>query len=207
MNITLDQLLKINGNQNAKECGYYIDALNKALPLYQIDTAIRLSHFLAQVLHESGRLKYKEENLNYSAQALMSVFKKYFPNDEIANQYAKKPEKIANRVYASRMGNGAENSGDGWKYRGRGLIQLTGRDNYRSCGAALKLDLLKDPSLLCQNPEPIIASACWFWTSRSLNELADKDDVLGITKKINGGVNGLDDRKTILAAAKNALGC
>lgn len=207
MIITIEQLQKINKNQNRKECEYYIDALNKILPQFQINTNIRLAHFLAQILHESGNLKYKSENLNYSASALRSVFAKYFPNDEIAKEYERKPEKIANRVYCARMGNGIESSGDGWKYRGRGLIQLTGHDNYKACGEALKLELLEDPDLLCNKSEVIVASACWYWNSRNLNALADKDDIVGITKKINGGTNGLEDRKNNLTIAKSILGC
>ena len=205
--MTLEQLIKINGNKNAKDCEYYIDALNKVLPQYGITTPIRLAHFLAQVIHESGHLRFKLENLNYSAAALRGVFGKYFQNDEIAKEYERKPEKIANRVYANRMGNGDEKSGDGWKYRGRGLIQLTGSDNYKACGAALNLDLTANPDLLCENPEVIVASACWFWNSRKLNELADLDDLVALTKKVNGGTNGLEDRRNNLILAKNVLGC
>ncbi len=205
MMITIEQLLKINKNRNAKDCDYYLNALNDVLPMYKINTGIRLSHFFAQILHESGNLHYKEENLNYSAQALRTVFPKYFPNDEVAVAFARKPEKIANKVYSSRMGNGNETSGDGWKFRGRGLIQLTGHDNYKMCGTALGVDLVNNPDLLCQNPAIIVSSACWYWDSRDLNELADKDDVLAITKKINGGTNGLEDRKSNLVLAKSVL--
>jgi putative chitinase len=205
--ITLEQLKKINGNRNAKECEYYVDALNKILPAYEINTNLRIAHFLAQVIHESGHLLYKMENLNYSAEALRKIFSKYFPNDQIAAEYARKPEKIASRAYGSRMGNGDENSGDGWKYRGRGLIQLTGRNNYAACGKALGLDLLNKPDLICQDPEAIVLSACWFWSTHNLNVLADADDVLAVTKKINGGVNGLKDRTDNLAIAKKVLEC
>lgn len=201
-----DQLLKINGNKNPEMCKYYIDALNKVLPEYKINTKLRLAHFLAQILHESGNLKYKSENLNYSAKALRSVFGKYFKTDEIANQYARRPEKIANRIYANRMGNGDEASGDGWAFRGRGLIQLTGKNNYKLCGDSIKLDLIKDPDLLINTAEASVKAACWFWNKNNLNELADKDDVKIITKRINGGFNGLDDRKNILKRAKEILG-
>lgn len=204
--LTYDQLLKINGNKNPEMCKYYIDALNKILPEYKINTKLRLAHFLAQILHESGNLKYKSENLNYSAKALRSVFGKYFKTDEIANQYARIPEKIANRVYANRMGNGDEASGDGWAFRGRGLIQLTGKNNYKSCGDSIKLNLIKDPDLLINTAEASVKAACWFWNKNNLNELADKDDVKTITKRINGGFNGLDDRKSILKRAKEILG-
>ena len=203
--LTYDQLLKINGNKNPDMCKYYIDALNKILPEYKIDTKLRLCHFLAQILHESGNLKYKSENLNYSAKALRSVFPKYFKTDEIANQYARKPEKIANRVYANRMGNGDEASGDGWLRRGIGLIQLTGTDNYKACTKALNVDLMKNPDLIISNAEICMKTACWFWSSKKLNELADKDDIINITKRINGGLNGIESRKELLSRAKDVL--
>lgn len=203
--ITYEQLLAINSNKNPEMCRYYIDALNKILPEYKINTKLRLCHFLAQILHESGNLKYKSENLNYSAKALRSVFPKYFKTDEIANQYARKPEKIANRVYANRMGNGDEASGDGWLFRGRGLIQLTGHDNYKLCGISIKSNLLENPDLLINTAEASIKAACWFWNSKKLNELADKDNIKSITKRINGGYNGLDDRENILKRAKSIV--
>jgi putative chitinase len=203
--ITYEQLLAINNNKNPEMCKYYIDALNKILPEYKINTKLRLCHFLAQILHESGNLKYKSENLNYSAKALRSVFPKYFKTDEIANQYARKPEKIANRVYANRMGNGDEASGDGWLRRGRGLIQLTGTNNYKDCSKALNIDLMSNPDLILSNPEVCVKTACWFWNKNNLNELADKDDIKSITKRINGGYNGLDDRNSILKKAKSVL--
>ena len=203
--ITYEQLLAINNNKNPEMCKYYIDALNKVLPEYKINTKLRLCHFLAQILHESGNLKYKSENLNYSAKALRSVFPKYFKTDEIANQYARKPEKIANRVYANRMGNGDEASGDGWLRRGRGLIQLTGTDNYKACTKALNVDLMKNPDLIISNAEICMKTACWFWDKNNLNTLADKDDVKTITKRINGGYNGIEDRESILKRAKSVL--
>lgn len=203
--LTYDQLLAINENKNPDMCKYYLDALNKVLPEYKIDTKLRLSHFLAQIIHESGNLKYKSENLNYSAKVLLSTFGKYFKNEEVANQYARKPEKIANKVYANRMGNGDETSGDGWKFRGRGLIQLTGADNYRACGRALNINLIDEPDLIVSNPEISVQVACWFWKSRNLNELADKDDLNSITRKINGGLNGIELRKKLLLIAKNTL--
>jgi putative chitinase len=205
--ITLEQLCKINKNKNVEDCLYYIEAFNKILPSYQINLPLRLAHFFAQIIYESGNLHSKEENLNYSAQRLREVFPKYFKTDDIASKYAKNPEKIANRVYCNRMGNGNESSGDGWKFRGRGLIQLTGRDNYKACGDALKLDLLANPDLLCQSPENIVRSACWYWASKNLNKLADADDIMAITKRVNGGLNGLESRKSYLLAAKKALGC
>jgi len=206
MIITLEQLVKINGGKNVDACEFYIDALNKNLPRYEIDTNLRISHFLAQIIHESGHLRYKKENLNYSVTGLRTVFGKYFNNDAIAHDYARNPEKIANRVYASRMGNGDEKSGDGYKYRGRGLIQLTGFNNYKECGEGLKLDLLKNPDLLCENSEVMVLSACWYWKKHGLNNPADNDALTEITKKINGGLNGFDDRKNNLSIAKKVLG-
>lgn len=203
--LTYDQILAINSNMNKDMCKYYLDALNKVLPEYEINTPLRICHFLAQVIHESGHFKYKCENLNYSASALQSVFKKYFPTKELAEQYARKPEKIANRVYANRMGNGDEASGDGWLRRGRGLIQLTGTNNYKDCAKALNIDLINNPDLILSDPEICVKTACWFWSSKKINELADKDDIVGITKKINGGLNGIDSRRELLTRAKKTL--
>ena len=202
--LSAEELLYINNGLYKIKCDEYIDALNKVLPENNIDTPLRICHFLAQIIHESGHLKYNSENLNYSASALKSVFKKYFPNDELANQYARKPEMIANRVYANRMGNGNEASGDGWKYRGRGLIQLTGKNNYTSCGNDLEIDLINSPDLLLV-PEYALKSACWFWNKNKLNQYADNDDITTITKKINGGTNGLEDRTQNLKKAKAIL--
>lgn len=205
MTLSLDQLYEINGKMYKDKCEYYLEALNLTLPEYQINTKLRLCHFLAQIIHESGHLKYNQENLNYSAKALRSVFGKYFPTDVLAEQYARKPEKIANRVYANRMGNGDEDSGDGWLRRGRGLIQLTGTDNYKACSKALNIDLMKNPDLIVSNAEVCVKTACWFWSSKRLNEWADKDDIITITKKINGGLNGIESRKELLSRAKNVL--
>ena len=202
--LTIDELLYINNNLYKVKCEEYIDALNKVLPENNIDTPLRVAHFLAQVIHESGHFKTNVENLNYSASALQSVFKKYFPNETLANQYARQPEKIANRVYANRMGNGDEASGDGWKYRGRGLIQLTGFNNYKQCKDEMKIDIVKNPDLLLV-PEYALKSACWFWNKNNLNQYADKDDIITITKRINGGTNGLEDRKANLKRAKQIL--
>lgn len=162
---------------------------------FQINTSLRLAHFLAQCGHESGGFKFTSENLNYSADGLKKVFGKYFPGD-LANSYARQPQKIASRVYADRMGNGNEASGDGWKYRGRGYIQLTGKANYTAFHGSVPEDILEQPDLVATK-YPLL-SAAWFWNSRSLNALADQgagnDAVQAITKKVNGGVLGLDDR-------------
>ena len=162
---------------------------------FQINTRLRLAHFLAQCAHESAGFNATEENLNYSADSLKRVFSKYFP-DDLANSYARQPEKIASRVYGNRMGNGDEASKEGYKYRGRGYIQLTGKDNYSAFDKAVDDDIVNNPDLVSKK-YPLL-SAAWFWDSRSLNQLADKgasDDVVTkITKKINGGSHGLDDR-------------
>jgi len=151
---------------------------------------------MAQIEHESG-LKPISENLNYSAVGLAKTFKKYFPLIQFANSMANKPEKIANYVYANRMGNGNSGSGDGWKYRGRGFIQITGKDNYTVLSKDTRIDFLNNPDLLLQEANSMI-SALWFWNKNKLNELADKNDILSITKKINGGTNGLEHRKKLL---------
>lgn len=199
------ELYKINSNIGKPDCDYYYDALQKVLPEYKIDTPLRICHFLAQILHESGHLKYKSENLNYSAESLLKVFPKYFKTKEIAQQYARKPEKIANKVYANRMGNGDEASGDGWNYRGRGLIELTGRSNYKICSQDLNIDFVKNPDWIIINAENCIRTACWFWNKHKLNELADKDDIVTITKRINGGLTNISDRCKILNLAKNVI--
>ncbi|ALU42132.1 glycoside hydrolase family 19 protein [Pseudoalteromonas rubra] len=184
---------------------YYLSALNSVLPEYEITTPLRVAHFLAQIGHESGSLKYKQENLNYSAVALRTVFGKYFDDETIAADYARKPELIANRVYADRMGNGDEASGDGWRYRGRGLIQLTGKSNYQRCSEAIGQDLLSHPELLCSEPDVAVRSACFYWQSRKLNRLADQDELVAITRKINGGIHGLEDRAAFLNRAKQFM--
>lgn len=163
---------------------------------YQVNTQLRIAHFMAQIEHESN-LKPVSENLNYSAEGLMITFKKYFPNPTMANFYAKKPIKIANRVYADRMGNGNENSGDGYKFRGRGFIQITGKSNYLVLSKDTKINCYNNPDLLLEEANSMI-SALWFWQKNKLNDLADKNDIVGITKKINGGTNGLEHRKKLL---------
>jgi putative chitinase len=158
---------------------------------YAINTPLRIAHFLGQLEHESN-LKPVSENLNYSSSGLIRTFRKYFTDLE-AIQFQRKPERIANRVYANRMGNGNEASGDGWRYRGRGFIQLTGKSNYVALSRDLQIDFVKNPDLLLQEPNALL-SALWFWNRNNLNRLADKDDVRGVTRVINGGFNGLDDR-------------
>ena len=168
-----------------------------------IDTPLRLAAFLAQIGHESGQLRLLVENLNYSAEALLRVFPRHFDAAQAA-AYARQPERIAARVYANRMGNGDEASGDGWRYRGRGLIQITGHDNYAACGTALGLDLIAQPELL-EQPGPAARSAGWYWHRNGLNRPADARDITTITRRINGGLTGLDDRKAHYARARTAL--
>lgn len=171
------------------------DELFDTCTRFQICNPFRLAHFLAQVAHESNNFAAKEENLNYSDTGLMKVFKKYF-TPELAKEYARKPERIANRVYACRMGNGDRPSGDGWKYRGRGYIQLTGKDNYAAFNLEVNENILENPDLVAT--KYALFSAGWFWYSKRLNELADHGAhdliITSITRKINGGINGLDDR-------------
>ena len=163
---------------------------------FGITTPLRLAHFLAQCSHESGDFKAVRENLNYSAEGLRKIFGKYFPTDALAAQYARQPEKIANKVYANRMDNGDEASGDGWKFRGRGYIQLTGKHNYTKFGEAIGEDIPSNPDLVAEK-YPLL-SAAWFWSSNGLNALADKGaseaEVTTITKRVNGGTIGLEDR-------------
>lgn len=172
----------------------WVDALNETCEKFEINTPERIAGFLSQVAHESGGFKFVVENLNYSAQALRTVFGKYFTDDSQANAYARQPERIANKVYANRMGNGDEASGDGFKYRGRGLIQLTGKDNYTAFGNACAIAAVDHPEFLA-DPEFAAISAGWFWNTRHLNNYADAGDVVGMTKRINGGTNGIDDRE------------
>ena len=180
--------------------GHVPDAVIAQIPsvmtTFKIDTALRLSQFLAQCGHESAGFKAIQENLNYGAKGLLGIFKKYFPTEAKALQYERKPEKIANLVYGSRMGNGDEASGDGYKFRGRGYIQLTGKNNYAAFGKAINEDITANPDLV-STKYPLL-SAAWFWSSNSLNALADKgaDDasVTAITKRVNGGTIGLPDR-------------
>lgn len=181
--------------------GHIPDRVIEQIPGIQekfgVNTPLRLSHFLAQCGHESGGFRVTQENLNYSAKGLQGIFKKYFPSEALALDYAKKPQKIANRVYGGRMGNGNEASGDGFKFRGRGYIQLTGRDNYKAFDAAVDDDIEANPDLVATKYP--LASAAWFWNRNKLNQLADKgaapEVVTMITKRVNGGTIGLADRQ------------
>ena len=201
--ITREQLAQlIPGNPYVDQ---WCHALNEILPEYEIDTPQRVAAFVAQCAHESGGFKFLTENLNYKAASLRKVFPKYFPTDELAVAYANQPAKIANRIYGNRMGNGDEASGDGFKYCGRGLIQLTGKDNYTWFAASLDMGLDEVVEYL-QTFEGAVQSACWFWETNNLNQWADKDDILTLTKRINGGTIGLEDRKKHFEHAKHVLG-
>ena len=163
---------------------------------FGVNTPLRLAHFLAQCGHESGGFRLTQENLNYSAKGLMGIFKKYFPTQALADAYARKPEKIANKVYGGRMGNGLEATGEGYKFRGRGYIQLTGKQNYTAFDLAVEDDILANPDLV--STKHALASAAWFWKKNGLNLIADtgssSEVVTKITKRVNGGTIGLPDR-------------
>ena len=200
MIITKKMLMDI-GVSGARSDRYLRD-LNAMLPKYGINTPLRVAHFLAQVLHESGMLRHTTENMNYSAKGLRKIFSKYFTRAQ-ARSYARKPESIGNRAYANRNGNGSETSGDGHRYRGRGLIQLTGKDNYQKFSDWHGVDVVHDPNSVASNYA--VASAVFYWNRNSLNWLADRNDVRAVTKRINGGYNGLQDRIDLLRKAKRAV--
>jgi putative chitinase len=171
----------------------WYQALVNNLPLYDINTPERVAAFIAQCAHESGGFRRLKENLNYKWESLRRVFPKYFPTDDVAQEYAHKPEQIANRIYGSRMGNGDESSGDGFRYCGRGLIQLTGKNNYTKFAESIGMAVEEVPTLL-ETYDGAVKSACWFWSSNNLNQWADAGDILTMTKRINGGTIGLEDR-------------
>lgn len=163
-----------------------------SLPEDMIESPNRIAGFLAQTSHESGKYKFLVENLNYSDKGLLKTFPKYF-NESNVMEYARKPEAIANRVYANRMGNGDEASGDGWKYCGRGLIQLTGKNNYQAFADSEQMDIEELPNYLTTYVGAV-RSALWFWNKNNLNVTADAGDLVMMTKKINGGTHGLAER-------------
>jgi putative chitinase len=184
---------------------HWHEALQQLLTDYNINTPLRVAHFVAQTAHESGNYVFVQENLNYKAASLMSVFKKYFPSLELAQQYANKPQMIANRVYANRMGNSDEASGDGWRYRGRGLIQLTGKDNYTFFAGSLGISV-EEAAEYMATFEGAAQSACFFWEQNNLNRFADANDAKGLTRAINGGYIGLEDRIKHTEHALHILG-
>jgi putative chitinase len=199
--ITLDTFKK--AVPLCKDPTKWLEAFNSKLPSSTINTKLRLCAFIAQCAHESSNFNILQENLNYSAKGLKVTFPKYFVTDETALMFERQPAKIANRVYADRMGNGTEMSGEGYKYRGRGIIMLTGRDNYLKLSSAIGIDnkYTVNPDLLMK-PEDAIDAALWFWNKNNLNQFADKSDMITLTKRINGGLIGIDER---IANYKRAL--
>lgn len=198
------EMLKEMGVSN-EDAEQYIGDLEETLPKYGIaDSKERLAHFFSQILHESGCMRFDTESLNYSSKSLRKVFGKYFKTQAQADAYARHPENIANKVYANRMGNGSESSGDGWKYRGRGLIQLTGKNNYRAFAKWVgDEEVVDDPDLVAS--EYAVHSAVFYWDKNHLNKVADQDDVTKMTRRINGGVNGLAHRRELLNKANSLL--
>jgi putative chitinase len=203
MNLTASQLKQMV--PGITHVDHWIEAFDQLLPDYEINTPKRIAAFIAQCAHESGGFRFLKENLNYKAESLMKTFPKYFSDKDTANAYAKQPVKIANRVYANRMGNGDEASGDGFKYCGRGLIQLTGKSNYSWFAASLEISP-EEASAYLETFEGAAQSACWFWESNNLNVEADAGDIKKMTKKINGGYIGLDDRIKHYEHALHVLG-
>jgi putative chitinase len=204
--LTLSQLKQLLPKNPYVE--HWHRALSQLLSDYDINTPNRIAAFVAQCSHESGGFMVLKENLNYKAATLRKIFPKYFPNDQIANDYASRPNKqvaIASKVYANRMGNGDEASQDGWKFCGRGLIQLTGKSNYQAFADSLEMDINDVPEYLATF-EGASQSACWFWETNKLNQWADAGDILTLTKRINGGTIGLEDRKKHYDHALHVLG-
>jgi putative chitinase len=190
---TLEKLTEcIHKNKNPQ---IWYESFAEHFPAFEITTPARVAGFIAQCQHESLDFTVLQENLNYSAKGLRGIFGKYFPTDEIAKQYERKPEMIANRVYANRMNNGSEASGDGFRFRGRGILQITGRANYTQCSRDLFGDdcLVENPDLLRQASYATL-TACWFWHKNGLNQICDKGDIVLLSKRINGGTIGLEDR-------------
>lgn len=203
--ITDDQLTRISTALTPEQRAAYLDPLNAALNEFEINSPLREAAFLAQTAHESQNFTRLVENLNYSAKRLTQVWPKRFPSLAVAQPYANNPEKLANFTYGNRNGNGPEATGDGWNYRGRGFIQITGRANYKACSDGLGADFISDPDLLAQ-PDFAFRSAAWFWGTHGLNPLADKADLKTITIRINGGTVGLDERVKLYNKVKAILG-
>lgn len=201
--ITESMLSSIFTNTSFDILQQYTPILNSFMPDYEIDTKFRVAMFLAQCGHESGGFRTIQENLYYRADRLLQVFPRYF-NASQAQAYANNPERIANRVYANRMGNGSESSGDGYKFRGRGLIQITGKSNYSALAQELKLSL-DDTTNYLLTPEGAVESACWFFEKNGCNQKSDYEDVVGVTRIINGGENGLADRRHLYSLAKRVI--
>ena len=204
--ITVELLQKLCPKTKPEVLKKYAESIHETAEYYDMyKNKKRAAAFVAQIAHESGGFNFVKENLNYSAKGLMGTFKKYFPNEALAKQYERQPEKIANRVYANRMGNGDEASGDGYKYCGRGLIQLTGKQNYTKFAQDLGISVDETVKYL-ETPEGAVSSAGWFWDQNNLNQWCDKDDFVTLTKRINGGTIGLEDRKHHYELALKLLG-
>jgi len=200
---TKEQVEKILHNDNAQD---WYDAMKEMFPKYQIITKHRVAGFLAQTAHESANYKTITENLNYSSKALDAIFGKYFKRAGVdAQKYHRQPEKIANRIYANRMDNGDTASGDGWRFRGGGILQLTGRYNYTEFGKSVGMSA-EEATDYVRTPKGAIESACWFWKTNNINKYCDNDDIVKMTKRINGGTIGLADRKKHYAHALHMLG-
>jgi putative chitinase len=182
----------------------WVEPLEEVFHRYEINTPERQAAFIGQCAHESMNFTKLEENMNYSAEGLMKTWPSRFPTLESAKPYHRNPEKIANKVYAGRMGNGPEETGEGWLYHGRGLIQLTGKDNYTLAGDALNMDFIHSPDYVLV-PKYAALTAGWYWNKRQLNKEADAKDYTGMTKKINGGTIGLDDRVAHIKHAQEVL--
>jgi putative chitinase len=195
--MTYDQLDKLGIDHK------WLAPLEETFAKYDISTPVRQACFIGQCAHESGNFKTLQENLNYSAEGLMKTWPSRFPNLEYASQYARNPAKIAGKVYNGRLGNTSEE--EAAKFLGRGLIQLTGKENYANCGTALGIDLVGNPTLLIE-PKYAVLSAGWFWNKKGLNSLADTSDIETMTKRINGGLIGLEDRKAKIAKTLSILG-
>lgn len=202
--ITREALQQIVPDLDDDQAQEVADSLNPAMDWASINTPERQAAFIAQLAHESQGLKVLKENLNYSAQALRRTWPRHFSLAQ-AQDYARQPERIANRAYANRNGNGDEDSGDGWNYRGRGPIQLTGKDNYAAAGQALGLDLVSNPDQVA-TWQIGAYTAAWFWNDNGLNRHADAGDFIILTQRINGGLNGRADRQAYWERAKEALG-
>ena len=197
--ITPEQLQKLGISAD------WCDVLNVLMPKYDIDSPQRIAAFIAQCSHESGHFEKLIENLNYGAKGLVMTWPKRFTTPELANKYARQPEMIANFVYANRLGNGDESSGDGWKYRGRGLIQLTGKYNYQAFADSIGINL-EDVIVHLETKQGAAEAACFFWKNNKLNSYADVGDIKGMTKVINGGYIGLPEREENYKKALNILG-
>lgn len=206
MVITQQQIRRAVPEASSKHLDSFVASFNQWAVHFGIDTPLRVAHYLAQVIWESNYLKSVEENLNYSAEGLLKTFPRYF-TEATAKDYAHQPIRIANRVYANRMGNGNEASGDGYRYKGRGFVMLTGKKNYQRFNSydLCTEDVLGHPEKVAEYPLNQLA-AFWFWEANDLNSLADKDDCMAITKKINGGLNGYSNRQFLLRRFKKEFG-